>query len=188
MANDWFNKESQIIEGDPNRPQHILRNTFGGTFGGPIRKDRLFFFAAYEGQRTADQVPTNRVVPTASLAAGELKYLCDPLGSATPDPNCTLGDPNSNGIIVDPGGNTFPGFNVVTLMPGQIASLDQGDKFGPGCAVNGTCPPTPGNPTGPGVNGLLANINGANPNALFMQYSCPIAPAAATPKSAAEIF
>ncbi len=176
VANDYFNKESQIIEGDPNRPQHILRNTFGGTFGGPIRKDRLFFFAAYEGQRTADQVPTNRVVPTASLAAGELRYLCDPLGSATPDPNCILGDPNSNGIIVDPGGNTFPGFNVVTLMPGQIASLDQGDKFGPGCAVNGTCPPTPGNPTGPGVNGLLANINGANPNALFMQYKPPNCP------------
>src|SRR5580704_17465370 len=50
VANDYFNKESQIIEGAPNRPQHILRNTFGGTFGGPIQKDRLFFFAAFEGQ------------------------------------------------------------------------------------------------------------------------------------------
>ena len=179
VANDYFNKESQIIEGDPNRPQHILRNTFGGTFGGPIQKDRLFFFAAYEGQRTADQVPTDRVVPTASLTAGELRYLCDPSGGSSGDPNCILGDPNSNGITVDSGGNTFPGFNVVTLMPGQIASLDQGDKFGPGCALQSpqpTCPPTPGNPTGPGVNGLLANINGANPNALFTHYPLPNCP------------
>ncbi len=59
--------------GTSQRPQHILRNTFGGTIGGPIKKDRLFFFAAYEGQRTADQTQTTRI-PTPSLAAGELKY------------------------------------------------------------------------------------------------------------------
>ncbi|MGC2446728.1 MAG: carboxypeptidase-like regulatory domain-containing protein [Candidatus Sulfotelmatobacter sp.] len=171
VANDYFNKASQLSQGLPNRPPHILRNTFGGTIGGPIKKDRLFFFAAYEGQRTADQVQTNRVIPTPSLAAGELRYLCNPS-----DPNCALGDPNGKGVTVDAGGNAFPGFNVVTLTPGQIASLDQGDYLGPGCAVNGTCPPTPGNPAGPGPNGLIANIGGANPDALFMHYPTPNCP------------
>ncbi len=175
VANDYFNKESQIIEGAPNRPQHILRNTFGGTFGGPIQKDRLFFFAAYEGQRTADQVPTNRIIPTASLAAGELKYLCDP------GPTC------SNGYQVSSGGNQlvsvasnalFAPELVATLTPAGIASLDQGDRFGPGCASQTppTCPPTPGNPAGPGPNGLVANIGGANPSALFTHYPAPNCP------------
>jgi hypothetical protein len=162
VANDWFNKQAELRANLPNVPGHILRNTFGGAIGGPIQKDRLFFFAAYEGQRTADQLQTNRIVPTASLAQGELKYLCDPS-----DPNCVLGDPNSNGVTVDSGGTTFPGFNVATLTPAQITSLDVG------CTANATCPATPGNPAGPGPNGLIANINGANPSALFTKYPLP---------------
>ena len=59
-------------------PRHILRNTFGGTIGGPIKKDRLFFFAAYEGQRTAEQEQTTRIVPTQSLSDGIIEVLCDP--------------------------------------------------------------------------------------------------------------
>src|SRR5579872_1544941 len=159
VANDYFNKASQLSLGLPNRPQHILRNTFGGTIGGPIITDRLFFFAAYEGQRTADQVQTNRIVPMPSMVQGELRYLCDPS-----DPNCALGDPNSNGVTVDPGGNAFPGFNIATLSPSQVASLDQG------CSGNGTCP------LGPGPNPLIANIGGSNPNALFAHYPAPNCP------------
>jgi hypothetical protein len=158
VANDYFNKESQVIEGAPNRPQHILRNTFGGTFGGPIKKDRLFFFAAYEGQRTADQVPTNRVIPTASLAAGNLQYLCDP------GPNCTDGYTVGNLLSVASNPLFSPEL-VATLTPAGVASLDLG------CTGNGTCP------LGPGPNPLIANINGGNPDALFYahypQPNCP---------------
>lgn len=161
VANDWFNKHAELGAGQPNVPGFVLRNTFGVTFGGPIKKDRLFYFAAYEGQRTSDQTQTTEIVPTASLAAGELKYLCNP----SADPNCQLGDPNSNGVKVDPGGVYAPDY-IATLMPGQIASLDVG------CAANGTCPPTPGS-AGPGPNGLIANIGGANPNSLFSKYPLP---------------
>ena len=135
VANDWFNKQAELNSQLPNVPGFVLRNTFGGTFGGPLKKDRLFFFAAFEGQRTADQLQTTRIVPTASLAAGDLRYLCD-----LSDPNCAVGDPNSNGVTVDPGGNTYQGFNVATLTAPQIATLDQG------CSGNGTCPLGPGQP------------------------------------------
>src|SRR5262249_19851565 len=37
-ANDWFNNKSGV-----DRPQ-LLRNNFGGAIGGPIKKDRVFFF------------------------------------------------------------------------------------------------------------------------------------------------
>src|SRR5579863_1033698 len=147
VANDYFNKESELKSGLPNVPQHILRNTFGGTIGGPIMKDRLFFFAAYEGQRTADQVEQSRVVPTASLTAGRLKYLCN-----VSDPNCVLGDPNSNGVTVDP--STSPQFNVATLTSSQIAGLDQG------CSGNGTCPWGPG--PNPNIQALFANYPAPN--------------------------
>lgn len=168
VANDYFNKASEITEGAPNRPQHILRNTFGGTFGGPIEKDRLFFFVAYEGQRTADQVQANRVIPTPSMTAGELKFLCLPS-----DPNCFDGNSASSGgqqLFSVASNPQFAPDLVATLYPAGITSLDQG------CSANGTCPPTPGNPAGPGPNGNIANINGANPNALFTHYPVPNCP------------
>jgi len=161
VANDWFNKQSELEAGLPNIPQHILRNTFGGTVGGPIKKDRLFFFAAFEGQRTAEQQQTTRIVPTASLREGMIKYLCNPS-----DPNCALGSPNANGVTVQNIAGFAPDY-VATLTPAQFASLDNPPTTGCGSQIPPTCP------LGPGANPLLADIGGANPNALFMHYPLP---------------
>jgi len=50
---------------DPVNPQ-FNQNQFGGTFGGPIRKDRTFFFASYEGRRIRQGIPSPAVtVPSA---------------------------------------------------------------------------------------------------------------------------
>jgi hypothetical protein len=168
VANDWFNKQSELEQGLPNIAQHILRNTFGVTVGGPIKKDRLFFFAAYEGQRTAEQEQTTRIVPTANLRAGLITYLCNP----STDTNCTLGSPNSQGVTVQNIAGFAPDY-VATLTPAQFASLDNPPGTGCGSQTPITCPPTPGNPSGGGANGLLANIGGANPNALFTNYPLP---------------
>ncbi|MFZ0771151.1 MAG: carboxypeptidase-like regulatory domain-containing protein [Candidatus Sulfotelmatobacter sp.] len=157
VANDWFNKEAELSNQQPNVPGFILRNTFGGTVGGPIKKDRAFFFFAYEGQRTADTEQVTREVPTQSLRQGFLQYLCDP-GS---DPNCADGSPGP-GITVAGG--------VATLSPTAVEALDTN------CETSSppTCVPTPGNSSGGGPNGLVVNINGtANPSALFMNYPLP---------------
>ena len=42
------------------------QNQFGGTFGGPIKKDRTFFFASYEGRRIRQGISSDSIlVPTA---------------------------------------------------------------------------------------------------------------------------
>src|SRR6202453_4811595 len=56
---------------DTTTPQ-LNQNQFGGTFGGPIKKDRTFFFLSYEGRRIRDGVPGQLLnVPTAAEFGGD---------------------------------------------------------------------------------------------------------------------
>ena len=74
VANEWFNKYTQLYLGEPNIPQKYVMNTFGGAIGGPVKKDKLFFFFNYEGQRQAINEVVTRVLPTANFYQGELGY------------------------------------------------------------------------------------------------------------------
>src|SRR3984893_13717328 len=58
-ANDFFASQ----KGVPIAP--LRKNQFGGAFGGPIKKDRTFFYAVYEGLRQTKGVPINNNVPSA---------------------------------------------------------------------------------------------------------------------------
>ena len=71
VANDWFNKKAQVDTGQPNIPGKLIRNIFGADVGGPIIKDKLFFFGNYEGQRTAENKQVTRTTPTAAYQAGQ---------------------------------------------------------------------------------------------------------------------
>ena len=74
VANDFFNKQAQLNNGQPNRPGKLIRNIFGGDLGGPIFKDKLFFFANYEGARQAESAQITQIVPTALYQSGILQY------------------------------------------------------------------------------------------------------------------
>ncbi|HEV8130077.1 MAG TPA: TonB-dependent receptor, partial [Acidobacteriota bacterium] len=67
-ANDFFNNRVGV-----ERPK-LIRNLFGGSVGGPIKKDRAFFFYNYEGRRDAKGTSVLSTVPLASMGLGQLKY------------------------------------------------------------------------------------------------------------------
>jgi len=73
-ANDYLVKQSELNIGAPNKPLQLNRNIFGASVGGPFRKDRLFFFANYEGTREREQQRAERVIPTPSLCQGIFRY------------------------------------------------------------------------------------------------------------------
>jgi Carboxypeptidase regulatory-like domain len=95
-ANNWFNKGAEIAAGEPNKPGELIRNTFGVAFGGPIKKDKLFFFVNYEAQRTAENQQEILQVPTQSFRDGSITYpsaggsvvTLSPTQFASMDPNC----------------------------------------------------------------------------------------------------
>lgn len=106
VSNNFFNKQAELNSNQPNIPPKLIRNIFGAAVGGPIVRNKLFFFANYEGTRQAEDAEVNETVPTASYRAGNLSYQGD-----KPD-----------GTITN-----------ITLTPAQVAQLDVGCIGEGGC-------------------------------------------------------
>ena len=72
---------------DPTQPTPpFKRNQFGGAVGGPILKNRTFFFVDYEGIRQSKGITTVATVPSAAAKAGTLCSSPDPGSTCTPTP------------------------------------------------------------------------------------------------------
>ena len=89
----------------------LKQNQFGATMGGPIKKDKLFFFGYYEGFRNRQGVTNSATVPTAAERAGDFSGLSSPLTDY------------SNGGALFPGGKVPSSLfnpialNVIKLYP-----------------------------------------------------------------------
>jgi Carboxypeptidase regulatory-like domain/TonB dependent receptor len=117
VANNFFNKNDELSSGEPNVPQKYIVNTFGGSIGAPILKDKLFYFFNYEGQRVGTDDVVGATVPTATFMQGELSYpdtngntqILSTAQVAQLDSPCT--------------GNTFNGAPVCPSGPGPNAAV-----------------------------------------------------------------
>lgn len=107
-ANSFFNNRAGRTAAGTlvsPRPQ-LTRNQFGGSLGGPVIKNHLFFFQDYEGRRDAQGVSYTRTVPLDTFRAGSLGYQ-----------NNTAGCPANARVTVNPACITY-------LTPAQVAALD----------------------------------------------------------------
>lgn len=113
-ANDWFNKKTELLEHEANKPGELIRNTFGVAGGGPIKKDKVYFFTSFERQPTAENQQVIDTVPTAALRSGILHY--------------TTSDAAGTNVVGAAGTGTY----LAQLSAAQFAVLD------PNCTTS--CP------------------------------------------------
>jgi hypothetical protein len=123
-ANNFFNN----LNGLP-RPQ-LVRNQFGAALGGPIKKNRLFFFGNYERRIDSSQQSQSRLVPTDTLKKGIIQFKTSdgvthslaPSDVLAIDP-LHIGETQTMLSIL----NQYPTVNAPTLA---LTSSDSGLNFG----------------------------------------------------------
>jgi hypothetical protein len=104
---------------------HLVRNNFGGSFGGPIVHNRSFFFANYEGLRLTQAMTMIDTVPTAEEIGGDFSMsgttIYNPF-SSHPNPSFDRTKPVSASnpqVIRDP----FPGNVIPNSLLNPVAKL-----------------------------------------------------------------
>ncbi|MCX6593370.1 MAG: carboxypeptidase regulatory-like domain-containing protein [Acidobacteria bacterium] len=106
-ANSWQNNRNNVPKG------LFQRNEFGATLGGPIKRNRTFFFATYEGIRQGSPDQALASVPTTPQRQGDFSQTLDRTGRLTVvyDYLTTRADPSRPGQFIR---DAFPGNRIPT--------------------------------------------------------------------------
>lgn len=143
-ANDWFSN----LNGDSKAPLRL--NDFGGTIGGPIVKNKTFFFFDYEGTRQRSFASATAGVPTQAMRDGNFGELCtlrgadfDNNGQCT-DPEGQLWDPN----IVAGGSSTGDVTRTQFIPNNDLSAYLGGSLIDPVASKLIKMFPLPNNPIG----------------------------------------
>lgn len=125
-----FTPPTNTLTGAPQKPV-LIRNQFGGTFGGPIWKDHTFFFADYEGTRQVVHAIMNATVPTtdqngtSTLAKTNGGYtFLNSNGSPVSLLNPLTGQTYTNGVV------PYSDPSVSSFAKGVLAALPQPNVTG----------------------------------------------------------
>jgi hypothetical protein len=148
--------------------QGYHQNQFGATFGGPIIKDRTFFFVDYEGLRITQALPQLSLVPTPAEIGGDFSSFLTNTPAMAVDMN---GNPTSQVAVDCSGHPTFVGEIFNSRMAG-LSALNPSGFCGTPIGVDASGNPTnifPANSIDPLAARLSAlfpapnaNINGSN--------------------------
>ncbi len=166
-AADWFEDNNNIKKGE------LRQNQFGATGGGPIIKNKMFFFGDYEGKRRVQgNTSSGLSVPTAAERSSGYQDLSDRIGgTARAD---ALGRLIIPGTVLDPATTRSVTAGTVDPVTG-IAATTTGfvrDPFGyNGCSSAGKTAPTVA--ACPGLNHLPATLIDPNAVKLLNLYPAP---------------
>ncbi len=111
-ANNWFNTNATPIV--PIPPVH--RHNFGGTFGGPIFKNKTFFFFDWDGTLSSNMNTYQAGVPSAAMRTGDFGEVCTTQG----------GSFNGAGMCTDGGGNPLVAGQLYDPYSGSYSNTDGG--------------------------------------------------------------
>lgn len=124
-------------DGLPCEKPQFNQNQFGGTFGGPIKKERTFFFASYEGRRIrqgiqspAVTVPSSQERPSANQAFADFSDLGAPFTGGVSYPGILDSRPGCDQAVGQPGGipgtptNPFPYTSLFPNSQIPLACMD----------------------------------------------------------------
>lgn len=141
-SNEYFLKLSQLSQGLPSKAPKLDKDIFGGALGGPVKRNRMFFFANVERLRENSETPVQRSVPSASYRDGVLMYQCSVAAQ------CPAGS------VQGLSGSSYPvpsGYHGLT--PAEIKQLDP-LGIGPSLAASTYMKqyPLPNDPGTDGVN------------------------------------
>lgn len=126
-ARDWFNPAVDS-GGSPQKMNPYVRNQFGYSIGGPIIKNKTFFFFNQEFQRFRTTLTGVSFAPTAAFRTGKFNYI-DPVDGSTVPVDLTLaGANNRRGLPLDP---TIQQIWSLYPVPSQSADGISGPIFYP---------------------------------------------------------
>ena len=95
-ARDFFNHQRDS-SGQAAAKDSYVRNIFGGSAGGPIKRDATFWFANYEGDRFSTTLTNTSIVPATAFKTGMFTFLGQPVDVSTP-----ASQNNTFGLPLDP--------------------------------------------------------------------------------------
>jgi hypothetical protein len=122
----------------------LKQNQFGGTVGGPIKKDRVLFFGYYEGLQNRQGITTSATVPTDAERLGDFSGLATPLlnfatgGTPFPGnkiPDAAINPVARNVLALYPHGNVSPSIYRETLV-GNNAIHQAGGRIDVNASAN----------------------------------------------------
>lgn len=108
--------------GIPTAKQQFNLNQFGGAFGGPIQKDKTFFFLDYQAKRQRHATPFTGLIPTPAMISGD--YRLGPFGAGMPllaNPYAQAGEPTNFQCVPGTENATVPTSEPVNSHGGQSA-------------------------------------------------------------------
>ncbi len=140
-SNEYFLKLSQLAAGGESVAPKLDKDIFGGAVGGPIRRNKMFFFGNFESFKENSEAPVVRAVPSNSFRDGVIMYRCA-VAAACPGGSVS-GFTDTHAVQA--------GFHG--LSPAEIASLDP-LGIGPSTAASAYFKqyPAPNDPGQDGVN------------------------------------